>query len=450
MSASPSRLKITGFICVIVMVSVVIACVAFEVYHRVILKNKIEETVGSATLWIQDRTLTRSAIDDFFDRKTEVHPQGLFLINTTFNVAVANPTRGTLNFSVRTNNYGLLSDKPYQFDRDPKHPEYRIVVLGDSMTGPTTSTYQWVDTVEELLNANQDLRKHMGGKEFRVYNLGWVGAGFNTFWKAYQKSGQYFSPDMVVVNFLEIDFPRASDVVHFKSEDEMIVNATGYMEKLLEANPNILAMLMPIYNDMLPTFTEYKLTQKFSQAEPRIKIEIMRDRLPTHLGAPEIENWFNIPHDAHLSDRGGEVYARAMAGLIAERLTGTKIDFSQAVSKHGAEVLGADKPRTRKIVTPLSKLADDPAQVARIKNIIRGEMFLGKLYTWQPYSLNRLLGLGTDGVNIPYTTPLKGGFEKIQYGLQEDEVVYLNVVCTSEPLSLRNAECYHHFHMYAR
>jgi hypothetical protein len=212
----------------IVLVSIGVAFLSFEIYWRIQVRNNILTMVKSANaLWIQTHTLTRSPVDDFFDRHTEEHPKGLFKVNTTFDIAVVHPTNGTLNFSVRTNNVGLLSDKPYRFERDPKHPEYRIVVLGDSMTGPTTATYQWVDTVEDLLNSNRALRQKVGGKEFRVYNLGWVAAGFQTFWKAYEKSGQYFSPDMVVVNYIEADFPR-TDGPHLKSEQEMIAHARLY------------------------------------------------------------------------------------------------------------------------------------------------------------------------------------------------------------------------------
>jgi hypothetical protein len=432
------------------MASVLLGLLLYEVFWRLELRNRIIDTVTTAdSLWIQTHTLTRSPVDDFFGRKTEEHPKGLFKINTTFDIAVVHPARGTLNLSVRSNNVGLLSDHVYRFERDLRHSEYRIVVLGDSMTGPTTATYQWVDTVEDLLNSNKALQERVGGKEFRVFNLGWVAAGFQTFWKAYDKSGQYFSPDMVLVNYIEIDFPR-TEGPHLKSEDEMITHAKLYLSKLYDANANIVVTLMPHINDMVPKFKEYKLTQRLNEAEPRAKVVIMRDRLPTHLGSEEIDRWFNSPHDFHYSDRGGELYARAIAGVIAERLTGAKIDFSNTLSKYAEQVFGPDKPKTRKIVNSLSRLADDPSKVAAIKTYIKEEMLRGKVYTWYPYSLNRLLGLGTDGVTIPYTQPLKGGFEKIPYGTGPEDVVYLNVVCTSEPLSLRNPECYHHFHMYAK
>ena len=432
---------------VIIVVSILVAVLGFEVYHRQKIYRRILSNANY--LWIQTHTLTRSPVDDFFSRRTEENPRGLFKINTTFDVAVVHPSHGTLNFSVRSNNAGLLSDKPYQFERDPKHPEYRIVILGDSMTGPTTSTYQWVDTVEDLLNTSQALRERVGGKQFRVYNLGWVAAGFHTFWKAYEKSGQYFSPDMIVVNYIEIDFSR-TDGPSLKTDQEMIEHAQLYFGKLSDVNRNVVMALMPHFNDMLPRFVDFGLTRKLVTADPRIKVEIMRERLPVHLGPAEIESWFNAPHDFHYSDRGGEIYARALAAVIAERITGEKIDFSNVPSKHSSEVLGQDKPRTRKIVNSLSRLAEDPAKIAAIKDYIKHEMFRGKVYNFYPYSLNAVLGIGTDGLTIPYSQPLKGGFVKVPSGGSLDDLLYLNVVCTSEPLSLHNPECYHHFHMYAR
>ena len=445
--AISQRIQSLVFYSVIIALSILAAVTAFEVYHRYKLYKMIQ--INSNYLWLQTHTLTRSPVDDFFARLTEENPRGLFKINTTFDVTVIHPTHGTLNFSVRSNNVGFLSDRTYQFERNPSHPEYRIVVLGDSMTGPTTSTYQWVDTIEDLLNGNRELRDQVGGKEFRVYNLGWVGAGFQTFWKAYQKSGQYFSPDMVVVNFIEIDFNR-TDGPSLKTDQEMIEHAKLYFGKLLDVNQNVLITLMPHFNDMLPRFVDFSLTHKLMMADPSIKVEIMRERLPIHLGPAEVESWFNAPYDFHYSDRGGEIYARALSAVIAERITGAKIDFSNAPSKYSNEVLGPGASRTRKIVNSLSRLAEDPAKVDAIKAYIRHEMFGGKVFILYPYSLNALLGLGTDGLTIPYTQPLKGGFVKVPFGRSQDDVLYLNVVCTSEPLSLHNPECYHHFHMYAR
>lgn len=448
-NSSSRRLRVIAFVGVIVIGSALIGLLCFEVYHRYVLYQKIHAVVEASVLWIQDQTLSRRDFDDFFGRKTEEIPKGLFKINTTFNIAVAHPTQGTLNFSVRSNNLGFLSDKAYAFERDPEHPEYRIVMLGDSMTGPTTATYQWVDTVEDLLNSNMALRGKVGGKEFRVYNLGWVAAGFQTFWKAYEKSGQYFSPDMVVANFIEVDFPR-TDGAHIKDESEMVEHAKLHLEKIVAMQPNLVPALMPIYNDMLPTLVEFKQTAKLAQAMPGIKVEIMRDRLPTQLGQPEIESWFNVPHDAHLSDRGGEVYARAMAGVIAERIVGAKVDFSRTPSKYSNEVLAPGRPRTRAITTAISHIADDSEKVVKIKRYIREEMLAGKVYTLYLYSLNALLGYGSDGVTIPYAKKLYQGYAKVPTGSGQEDVAYLSVACLSEQYSLRNPECFHHFHMFVK
>ena len=436
---------------IVVGLSVLFAALVFELYYRYDLSVRIDKVIGEAPIWFQNQTLTRHEIvDDFFGRTTKQHPKGLFKIDTTFDIAVAHPTHGVLNFSVKSNNVGLLSEMDYQLERDPQKPEYRIVVLGDSLTGPTTATYQWVDTIEELLNGNEALRASVGNKQFRVYNLGWVGAGFNSFWQAYERSGQYFSPDLVVLNYVDVDFPRGAGG-HFKTEGEMIEHAKLHISKLFAAQKNIMFAVMPTYNEMLPKFTEPALTHKLMKEDPRVKVEIMRDRLPTHLGSQEIENWFNVPHDAHYSDRGGEIYARALAGVMVERITGAKIDFSEIVSKHSPEVLGPDTPRTRKITNSLSHLVDSTEKVTRIKEYIRGEMRQGKLYS-PLYSLtwNRLLGSGSDGLSIPYTTPLIVNGVKIPFGENSDDVGFLSVACESEPISLRNPRCYHHFHVFTR
>ena len=441
--------RVAGMYTIVIVILVVLSLLVFEVYHRIVLRQKILAIMERATLWVQNHTLVPGAEDEFFHRNVEVHPKGLFKVNTTIDIAVVNPTQGTLNFSVQTNNIGLLSERPYRLERDPEHPEYRIVVLGDSMTGPTTATYQWVDTVEELLNASQELRAAVGHKEFRVYNLGWVAAGFQTFWKAYERSGRYFDPDLTVVNFIEIDLER-TDGPHLKTEPEMISHAKAHMDKLFAVQRKVLFTLMPIYNEMIPTVTEYERTPKLEEADPRIKPVVMRDRLPVHLGREEIEGWFNVPHDAHLSDRGGEMYARALAGVIAERISGKNMDFTKVPSKHGGEVLGPGTPRTRKIDTALSHWANDQEAIMRIKSFIRGEMLAGKVYGWYPYSVHALMGMGTDGLTIPYTKPLTGGTQPVPFGPRPEDVVHLTMVCSSLPISLRNPECYHHFHMFVK
>ncbi len=434
----------------IVVVSCLVAVLAFEVYYRTVLSKKINEHADTATLWFQSQSITATPADEYFGRKSSTHPKGLFKVNATIDLAIVNPVQGTLNCSVRTNNIGLMSDKTYQIERDRAKPEFRVVIYGDSMTGPTTATYQWVDTVEDLLNSNAKLRRAVGGKQFRVYNQGWVAAGFPTFWKAYNMSGKYFDPDLVIINFIEVNLPRSIGP-DLSDEDKMVAQAKEYIGKFLEVYRNRLVMtLMPIYNDLIPTFSDYRLARKLFDTETRIKIHVMRDRLPTSLGVPEMEQWFNVPHDGHYSDHGGELYARAMAGLIAERVAKEKIDFSSVQTAHSAEVLAPGAPRMRKIKNSLSWVADNPEASKHIRDYVRLETLKGKVYGLYPYSRHFLMGAGTDGVTIPLTKPLTVGTVEIPVGASREDVALLSVTCASKPHSLRNPECYHHFHMFTR
>ena len=108
----------------------------------------VDEFVTTNAMWVQNQPLTTSEVDHKFGRKPVMIPNGLFKMNTTLDFAAVAPDGNVnMHFSVRTNNFGLLSDKDYVVKRQPEKPEFRIVVLGDSFTGTTTATYQWVDTL---------------------------------------------------------------------------------------------------------------------------------------------------------------------------------------------------------------------------------------------------------------------------------------------------------------
>ena len=105
-----------------------------------------------------------------------------------------------------TNNLGFLSKKDYVISRN--RPEYRIAVLGDSMTGSTTTNNPWVDRLEDLLGADDELMRHLGGRQVKVLNIGQPGAGFPHFAFNYRMQAKLFDPDLVIINYIESDFPR--------------------------------------------------------------------------------------------------------------------------------------------------------------------------------------------------------------------------------------------------
>lgn len=51
-----------------------------------------------------------------------------------------------------------------------------------------------------------------------------------------------------------------------------------------------------------------------------IRIVDTRTYLPLPAAEGEITTWFNLPHDGHWSDKGARIYARAVAGIVAEHV----------------------------------------------------------------------------------------------------------------------------------
>ena len=448
---------------IVVLFSMVIGVLGFEIYHRFELVGRIKDRTNNAVLWIHSNSLqVDERLDDYLQSYNKTPEGGQFRASTKFDLSIAHESKGIRNFTVLTNSHGLLSDHEYTVKRNPKNPEYRIAVLGDSFTGPTTSTYQWVDTIEELLNSSQVMRNAVGGKTFRVYNFGWVGAGFQTFWKEYDKAARRFDPDMVIVNYIELDFPR-TDEGHISTNEEMVRHARGHMEKIFNEHDNVLVTLMPSYGDVVPNepdaMSDYTRTKMLMAEYPRFRPILMKELMPTHLGKEEIISWFNYPHDLHYSDRGGEIYARKLSSLIAERITGERLDFSDVKTKYSDIVMGPGKPRLRPVKTSVAYLAESPERIRYLKNYLERETVRSRVFTFYPYSWNAITGRGSDGIETAMTEAHAGTFVDVPFGPGKDEYVKLNIMCIRKPgpaprtnprWRLDNPECKHYHSIFAR
>jgi len=437
---------------------------AYEIYHRIELVDRLEERVNSSFLWVHSNSLHSDPerLNDYLNSHNEAPEDGQFRASADFHLSIAHESKGINNFTVKTNSHGLLSSNEYTVDRDSDNPEYRIAVLGDSFTGPTTSTYQWVDTIEEILNSSPEMKSAVQGKEFKVYNFGWIGGGFHTFWKEFDIGARKFDPDMVIVNYIEWDYPR-SDGSHLSSVEDMVNHAETYMKKILDEHENVIVTLMPNYNDMIPNqhdaMSDYKRTTMLQAQYPKFQPILMKDLMPTYLGEKEILSWFNIPHDAHYSDRGGEIYARKISSLIAERITGKRLGFSSYKTRFSDIVMGENKPRLRPVKTNVSYLSESPERIRYLKDHVKAEMLKGRIFSFYPYSWNLLTGKGTDGIETSGTEVHSGTFIDVPYGPGEDETVKLNIVClrndeadtpTNPKWTLLNPECKHYFSIFAR
>ena len=114
---------------------------------------------------------------------------------------------GTILHENRThlNNIGLVSASDYA-DGKKKPNEFRIAVLGDEMTGSTTSNIVWPDLLEDHLNKHDKK-----GREFRVYNFGHLDTGIHEWRAIWQKRAQLFDIDLLLVNLTEHSLGRIGD-----------------------------------------------------------------------------------------------------------------------------------------------------------------------------------------------------------------------------------------------
>lgn len=106
----------------------------------------------------------------------------------------------------RVNNLGWISGSDYT--REKPDGEYRIAVIGDSLTGNMTSNLPWTDVLQRRLNADPDLVKALGVQRIAVLNLGVAGASMEFMANPLAVIARRFSPDMLVVNYITEDLPR--------------------------------------------------------------------------------------------------------------------------------------------------------------------------------------------------------------------------------------------------
>lgn len=110
-----------------------------------------------------------------------------------------------LSSDCRLNNLGYFSDRDYQYEKGTS--EFRIIVLGQEQTASSVADRSWPDYLEEELNNDESLRRHLG-KVVRVFNLAWPDAGFAHYAEYWKTRGKLFAPDFVIVNITEYDYPR--------------------------------------------------------------------------------------------------------------------------------------------------------------------------------------------------------------------------------------------------
>jgi hypothetical protein len=212
-------LRNLSVLCLLIVMSTAVALAGFEIYYRHKLVNDdVQRASQMLVIHSQDILSDQRAKIRFSENE-------LYLPIPAEELRKANPHIGHFNQNqdvkawfldknnhivfqckFRINNLGFLSAKDYSVKRSGK--EYRIAMLGDSITGADTMDHPWVDQVEDILDHDADLKRLLGVDSIKVFNFGQPGAGFGQFMENYFNQAKLFAPDMVVINYIETDFPR--------------------------------------------------------------------------------------------------------------------------------------------------------------------------------------------------------------------------------------------------
>ena len=115
---------------------------------------------------------------------------------------------GTILHENRThlNNIGLISNTD-SVEGEKRSGEFRIAVLGDEMTGATTSNISWPDVLENHLNKGDE-----NARVFRVYNFGHLDSGIHEWREIWEKRVEKFDIDLLLVNLTDHAVGRVGDV----------------------------------------------------------------------------------------------------------------------------------------------------------------------------------------------------------------------------------------------
>jgi hypothetical protein len=445
--------KPAAVMCALLVASVMAALGGYE-FH---LRKRFVPVVENWDMQIIRQPLIYSPeIDGFFKRTARPDERGMFKPNEEFITNFVKGANVTLKTIAHTNNVGLLSDHPYTIERDPSRPEFRIAVFGDSFTGIVTATRQWTDYVDKILNTSPSLRRLVNGREFRVLNFGAPGMGFPNFWDTYVDKAKPFDPDMLVVNYIEPDFSRtrpANGQYYLFNTEGQVGQAADFFKRFVEAQPNVLFTLAPLLDDLIGP-PQYARTEAVLTQVPAASHRVMRDLMMSFgsvASEAEYRDWYNWPkaNDGHMSDKGNDNYARAMAFALGEYLSVHVAGEPFDKMRVAAEVMQTPPDVQREGSAELH-VTSNPAYLARLKQTIAKQTIAAHAPLIRSAVWDKLPHLPANPFERDQSVPVAvAGHVPVRYGPGEMDQALLNLVCSSPPLSLSNRHCYHYFIMYS-
>jgi hypothetical protein len=183
----------------LVIVSIAISYVVMEIGYRVYLFKQIHDQVTDGL--VQAAQASTSGGPNYYDPVIGYRRKP----NTTWEY---NNSELQTRFSVDT--HGLIANDidPSPYPVEKPADEYRIALLGDSMTAGNNNYLRMSDLVQDYLNRSPRWRAFVDGKFTRVINFGMDGTGLVQWGPNYEFEARQFSPDLVIVNFILDDVMR--------------------------------------------------------------------------------------------------------------------------------------------------------------------------------------------------------------------------------------------------
>jgi hypothetical protein len=145
-------------------------------------------------------------------------------------------SRIRLEARYRTNNLGFVSTRDYYPRRD-REREFRIALIGDSLTAAREMRIPWPDLLEMFLRDDPEVVARLGGRTPKVYNLGLPGAGFGHFERIALGPARVLDPDLVIVNYIENDFRRPIELVS-SAESPIVTGSLTFSAVDGDADPD--------------------------------------------------------------------------------------------------------------------------------------------------------------------------------------------------------------------
>lgn len=105
-----------------------------------------------------------------------------------------------------------------------------------------------------------------------------------------------------------------------RSNSAAVEQAAACLKMIHGRHPKLLVLHNPVYWELVPPVKEAKRTKQLREKLPELAVLDMKQLLPVDQDESEIIRWYQLPYDAHWSNKGAELYATAIERVLQQKL----------------------------------------------------------------------------------------------------------------------------------